>query len=233
MIAIIGAMPEEVQAVTKRMEPCENQVISGVHFFKGKLEQVDVVVMQSGVAKVAAALSTTVLFEHFDVSCVINMGTAGGLMAEEEVLDVVVSTCVAHHDVDVTPFHWEKGFNQDRTCYQADPKLVQIISSIIEEEDRVFVGPIASGDSFIYNEEQVNKIKQDYPEALCAEMEAAAIAQVCRHYNKPFVIVRSLSDITLRKDNHLTFDEYVKLASERSAVWCEKFVVALNKETQC
>ena len=224
MIAIIGAMPEEVKAVVDRMEEVQSNQFSQIQFYQGILAKKEVVVMQSGVAKVAAALSTTVLFEHYDVDFVINIGTAGGLLADQNVLDVVVSTCVAHHDMDLSVFEWPKGFNQDKTCYQADPNLVELVSRIIQEKDHVWVGPIASGDSFIYNEQQVAMIKKDYPEALCAEMEAAAIAQVCRHFNKPFVVIRSLSDITLKSDNHLTFNEYIILASERSALWCEKIV---------
>lgn len=230
MIAIIGAMEEEVQALVERMEKVQHHQISNIQFYQGQLSQVSVIVMQSGVAKVAAALSTTVLMEHFDISMVINIGTAGGLLNEEEVLDVVVSTVVAHHDIDVTPFGWPKGFDQEKTCYKADEKLIQIMTDIIQEDDRVFVGPIASGDSFIWNDDQVQKILKEYPGALCAEMEAAAIAQVCRHYQKPFVVIRSLSDITLRNDSHLTFDEYVVLASKRSALWCDKFVQAVLSE---
>ncbi len=231
MIAIIAAMEEEVNAICQRMDKVEKHTIRNVKFYEGKLSGKEVVTMQSGVGKVSAAMSTTLLLDHYEVDCVVNIGTAGGLLESQEVLDVVISTKVAHHDVDVSAFNWPRGFDQDKTCYKADEKCVELIKSIIEEKDRVWVGPIASGDSFISTAAQVNEIKKYYPEAMCAEMEAAAVAQVCNLFNKPFVVVRSLSDITLVKDNHLTFNEYVVLASERSALWCDKFVAKYyNKE---
>lgn len=228
MIAIIGAMDEEVAALLERMEDVQSRPISEIPFYTGKLAGQPVIVTRSGIAKVYAAMSTTILMEYFDVDGVINIGTAGGLMENQEVLDVVISTRIACHDIDVPG--WPKGFDQDKTCYAADPAYVRLISGIISAEDRAWTGPIASGDSFVCREDQVERLKREFPGALCAEMEAAAIAQVCQHYHKPFVVIRSLSDITLREGNGMTFEEYVVRASKRSAVWCEKFVTELAKQ---
>ena len=228
MIAIIGAMKLEVDALLQRMTDVQDQPWRDIPFYTGKLAGQPVVVTQSGVAKTNAARSTTVLMERFDVDGVINIGTAGGLRAEQEVLDVVVSTQVAHHDVEVPG--WTSGFCEENPCcYTADPHYVQLIRDIISQQDRVWTGPIASGDSFICRMEQVEAILRRFPQALCAEMEAAAIAQVCSLYGKPFVIIRSLSDITLKEGNEMTFEEYAVRASSRSALWCESFVDRLAR----
>ncbi len=228
MIGIIGAMDEEIQEILNVTKNVKHNRYHNIDFYEGIMNHTPVVIMKSGVAKVAAAMTTTVLCEHYDVKGLINIGTAGGLKDDEEVLDVVVSTKVAHHDVDVTPFNWPRGFDQTKTCYCADERYVKAIKSVINSKDRVWVGPMVSGDSFIYNEKQVSEILKYYPEALCAEMEAAAVAQVATHFNKPFVIIRSLSDITLRENNDLAFDEYVVIASKRSAEWCYKVVDQLE-----
>ncbi len=229
MIGIIGAMEEEIQEILNLTKDIKHISYQNIDFYEGIMNHTPVVVMKSGVAKVAAAMTTTVLLEHYDVKGLINIGTAGGLKEEEEVLDVIISTKVAHHDVDVTPFNWPRGFDQTKTCYSADERYIQAIKNVIDEKDRVWVGPLVSGDSFIYNEKQVSEILKYYPEALCAEMEAAAVAQVATHFNKPFVIIRSLSDITIRDKNELTFDEYVVIASKRSAEWCYKVVDQLEE----
>ena len=101
------------------------------------------------------------------------------------------------------------------------------LKEIIEENDRVFIGNIATGDSLIHKEEQVDLINKNFPTTLCAEMEAAGVAQVCKNYNKPFIVIRSLSDITLSKGNELDFTTYVEIASKRSALWCKKFIEKL------
>jgi adenosylhomocysteine nucleosidase len=230
MIAVIGAMQQEVDELLKLCENVEEQMIHENKFYTGRLSQTDIVVALSGVAKVAAAMTTTCLFENFDIRGVINIGTAGGLKSEQEVLDVVVSTEVAHHDVDITAFGIKRGFGE-RFSYKAHPAFVEVISEMINEKDqRVWIGPMVSGDQFIHRQQQVDCILEDFASAKCVEMEAAAIAQVCEHYKIPFVVIRSLSDITVRDDNHLSFEEYLSVAAKRSAQWVQQ---AIDKIASC
>lgn len=228
MLAFIGAMQIEVDAILERMSHVEKQQISQTDFYVGQLAGVDCLVMLSGIGKVAAAMSTTLLFEHFDVTGVVNIGTAGGLDQRQNVLDVVVSKKVAHHDVDVPG--WPKGFDQEKTCYTADPKMISAVEEITKDSsETVWFGNIVTGDCFVYRDEQIARIQEEFAGALCAEMEGAAIAQVCVHYGCPFVILRSLSDITHKAGNEMTFDEYAVKASIRSAKWCEQFIEVVSK----
>ena len=230
MIAIIGAMQPEVDEILKLCQNVEERLIHGTQFYIAKCSSTEVVVALSGVAKVAAAMTTTCLFENFEIGGVINIGTAGGLKSEQEVLDVVVSTEVAHHDVDITAFGIKRGFGE-RFSYLAEPAFVKVISELVNEGDhRVWIGPMVSGDQFIHRQEQVNTILTDFASANCVEMEAAAIAQVCQHYKIPFVVIRSLSDITVRDDNHLSFEEYLSVAAKRSAQWVYE---AIDRIAQC
>jgi adenosylhomocysteine nucleosidase len=227
MIAIIGAMQPEVDELLKLCQKVESRMIHGTQFYTGRCSSTEVVVALSGVAKVAAAMTTTCLFENFDIDGVINIGTAGGLKSDQEVLDVVVSTEVAHHDVDITAFGIKRGFGE-RFSYTADPAFVQVISTMIDEgKHRAWIGPMVSGDQFIHRPEQVSNILADFASANCVEMEAAAIAQVCQHYKVPFVVIRSLSDITVRDDNHLSFEEYLSVAAKRSALWVYQAIDAI------
>ncbi len=226
MIAIIGAMDEEVLEIKKIMNNKVESSINNIEFCTGIISKTDVVLLKSGIGKVNAAICTTVLFSNFDVDKVINIGTAGGLLKEMNPLDVVVSTKVAHHDWIVKPFNWPTGFDQDKTCYSADEQLVDIVNSIVKEDTKhkVYCGPIASGDLFVSDLEDVNRILESFPGAMCAEMEACGVAQVCKHFNKPFIVIRSLSDVALNKDNGIEFDTYLQQASANSAIWCNKFI---------
>ena len=212
MIAIIGAMKVEIDALLDRMSEVQACPVQKISFYTGKLAGEPVVVTQSGVGKTLAAMSTTLLLEN------------------QEVLDVVISTRIAHHDVNVPG--WNHGFGPDNPCcFSADERYVQAAGEVIQQQDRAWIGPVASGDCFVNTPEQVERILRDYPQALCAEMEAASIAQVCAHYGVPFVVVRSLSDITLKEGNEMTFEEYAQKASVRSADWCEKLVVKLAERS--
>ena len=81
----------------------------------------------------------------------------------------------------------------------------------------MFVGPLVSGDCFVSDSEKVSFIQKYYPEALACEMEGCAIAQVCDSYHYPFIVIRSFSDIVIKKGNELDFEKYKELASKRAA----------------
>ena len=108
-VAIIGAMEEEVTILRDKLENLKQETIAGSEFNIGTLNGVDVIVLKSGIGKVNAAMSTTILLEKFKPDYVINTGSAGGYHEELNVGDVVISTEVRHHDVDVTIFGYEYG----------------------------------------------------------------------------------------------------------------------------
>ena len=108
-IAIIGAMEEEVEILRNKMENLQQETIAGCEYNIGTLNGADVVLLKSGIGKVNAAMSTAVLLEKYAPDVVINTGSAGGFSPELKVGDVVISTEVVHHDVDVTIFGYAYG----------------------------------------------------------------------------------------------------------------------------
>ena len=220
MIAVIAAMDSEVSAIVSKMN-AEAKKIQGIEFYEGTLENKDVVVMKSGVGKGNAAMSTTILLEHYPVEQIVNIGTAGGLKENENILDAVLSERVVQHDFDTSPIDGEAGIG---LYYDADPKLLAICEAALKDLDvTVHKGLVASGDQFIAGEATKN-LCDKFPDAMCAEMEAGAIAQVSAHYQVPFVILRSLSDVACKPDSHMDFQEYVILASERSAMFTQELM---------
>lgn len=232
MIGIIGAMEEEVEAIKKYMTIEEERTIIDSCFYIGKIENQTVVLSQSGIGKVNAAISTTLLLVHYNISYVINVGSAGGLHTNQEVGDIVISTGTMHHDVDVTPFGYEIGqVPKYATTFLPDAKLLKTAICVINTlELNAHQGVIVSGDQFIAKEQQVTFIKNTFPNALCAEMEAAAIGQTCHKFNTPFIILRSLSDVFNKGESAIQFDEYLKKASENSSLICQKFIKELYNE---
>lgn len=229
MIGIIGAMEEEVTALLNLSELLETNVYQGYTFYLCKLANKNVTIVQGGIGKVNAAVSTTLLIDKYNVDLIINIGSAGGLHLSQEVGDVVVSTDVAHHDVDVTAFGRKIGEVPGMPAtFKANEELLIKVSEILQSNDMTcHKGLIVSGDQFISRKEQVDMILKNFPEAMCAEMEAASIAQVCHVYNKDFIITRSLSDIFNKGENTIQFDEYLKKASVASAKMCYELVSSL------
>lgn len=226
MIAIIGAMDEEVLELTRLMSSKTSQKINDVEFITGKLNKKDILVFQSGIGLTNAAMRTTMAFDHFEIDGVVNIGTAGGLGNEVKVLDIIISTKVTYHELDISVFGNPRSFVDDnRFLYKADQHYIELAQRLIH--DRVLIGPMVSGNQFISEINQIENIEKYYPETLCADMEAAAIAQVCDFFKKPFIILRSISDHVKHSDNNLSFEEYLQKASKRSAEFVFQFVAEL------
>lgn len=217
-IAIIGAMEEEVTLLREAMEVEEVKAIAHVEFTKGKLNQRDVVLLKSGIGKVNVAIATTLLFEHYDVDCVINTGSAGGLHEKANIGDVVISSGTLYHDVDVTGFNYAYGQVPGMPAvYESNESMIQKVESILDKVGKTYwLGMIGTGDSFINRPDQMEMIKKNCPSVIAIEMEAAAVAQVCHHYEKPFIIVRALSDIA-GKESHVSFNEFLTVAAKESS----------------
>jgi adenosylhomocysteine nucleosidase len=229
-IAIIGAMEEEVVLLRDHIEDRTQETIAGCEFTFGKLHNKEVILLKSGIGKVNAAMSTTILLEKYKPDCIINTGSAGGNNPILNVGDAVISSEVRHHDVDVTAFGYEHGqVPQLPAAFAADEKLVKIAEAAANgiSDIQVVTGLIASGDTFMNDPEKVEYVRTKFNELQAVEMEAAAIAQVAYQFGVPFVIIRSLSDIA-GKESNISFDQYLDKAAKNSAELVMKMVAVLD-----
>ncbi|WP_431798748.1 5'-methylthioadenosine/S-adenosylhomocysteine nucleosidase [Halobacillus andaensis] len=218
-IGIIGAMDEEIERLKNEMKVREVHHAADSIFIEGELCNHSVVLLKSGIGKVNAAIATTIMHERFSVDRVINTGSAGGFAKELEVGDLVISSLVTHHDVDVTAFKYEYGQVPGLPAmFAADEELIELAMRAVQSTDvKAKKGIIATGDSFMQEESRVNFVRDKFPEMIAAEMEAAAIAQVCYKYETPFVVIRALSDIA-GKESSISFEQFLPKAANNAAV---------------
>jgi adenosylhomocysteine nucleosidase len=218
-VAIIGAMEEEVTVLREKLENRKETIIAGCEYSEGTINGVDVILLKSGIGKVNAALSTAILLEKFQPDYVINTGSAGGYNPSLNVGDVVISTEVRHHDVDVTAFGYEYGQVPGMpAAFEADVTLMSIAEESAKEitDVQVSKGLIVTGDSFMNDPARVDFVRGKFTDLQAVEMEAAAIAQVCYQFKTPFVIIRALSDIA-GKESDISFDQFLETAAVNSA----------------
>lgn len=231
-IGIIGAMDEEVAILKEKIQNREDLTIGKSEFSIGKINSIDVVLLKSGIGKVNAAVGTTLLLDHFKPDYVLNTGSAGGYHTELNVGDIVISTDVRHHDVDVTVFGYEygqvpqmpPGFTPDVRLIEKAEKAAAGITDI-----KVAKGLIVTGDSFMDDPVRVDFVRGKFTDVYAVEMEAAAIAQVCHLFNVPFVIIRALSDIA-GKDSDVSFDKFLEKAALHSATLILNIVSEFEQE---
>lgn len=218
-IGIIGAMEEEVILLKSKMTDTKEWTEAKADFIEGTLDGIEVVLVRSGIGKVNAAITTTLLLAKQDIDLVINTGSAGGIGQGLKIGDVVVSSEMAYHDVDATVFGYVIGqVPQMPARYVADTGIVEKVMEAAKKASLTPVkGLIVTSDSFIAGKEATTKIMKNFPDVLAAEMEGAAIAQVCHQFDVPFVIMRAMSD-TADEEAGVTFDEFIIEAGKKSAL---------------
>lgn len=206
-IGIIGAMKDEVEALKSAMTQVTLKEKASMVFHEGMLEGKKVVVVQSGIGKVNAAICTQILIDDFQVDGVINTGIAGSLKNEINIGDIVISTDVVQHDVDAVNFGYPKGQIPQMSVFsfEADKTLAELAVKVCGEVNpdiQVYQGRINSGDQFISDRQVKNSIIENFG-GYCVEMEGAAIGQ-CAYLNQvPFLIIRAISD---KADDSATMD---------------------------
>jgi len=216
-IGIIGAMVEEIELLNQNVKITNKTELAGITYYEGNFHGVDIVYCKSGVGKVNAAVTTQLLFT-FNVNSVWFTGVAGALDPRLNVGDIVISKSAIQHDMDVTPLGFAKGVIpfQEVSEFVADETLVKLAVNAANTlfPNRAIVGKVLSGDQFIASIEKVSELFETFSGA-CAEMEGAAVAQVCAMNNKPFVIIRSMSD---KADGSadVTYAEFVVEAANNS-----------------
>lgn len=227
-IGIIGAMKDEIAHILTEIEDKKTTQKAGLTFTEGRLGNTDAVIVQSGVGKVNAALCAQILIDCFGITHLINTGIAGSLNNDIEVGDAVVSTDAIMHDMDATAFGYAAGETPGMrsASFAADEQLRNMITSGIKETAprlHVFEGRIATGDQFISNSAQKERIRSLF-HAECTEMEGAAIAQTATVNGIPFVIVRYISD----KADESTLIPYIDFEAE-AARNSAKLIVSVLK----
>ena len=224
---IIAAMKEEMQEIKNIMNDIEEQKIFELNFIKGTINNCDVVLVEGGIGKVNAARVTQILIDNFEINAIINVGSAGSSNDELNIGDIVIGEKLVQHDFDITAFGHPKGHISNIGQFvESDniliEKMKQNISEMEDREFKIKIGTIASGDIFCTELNMKEKIRSKF-DADAIEMEGAAIAQVCKLDNIPFIVIRSISDKP-NGNNNITFDQFLEMASKRCAKIIKEFL---------
>ncbi|AIQ41125.1 5'-methylthioadenosine/adenosylhomocysteine nucleosidase [Paenibacillus sp. FSL R5-0912] len=228
VLGLLGAMDEEIILLLEEMKNRETTVKAGITFHSGSVFGKPAVLCKSGVGKVNAAVTTQILLDSFGVSRVLFTGVAGAVHPDLNIGDIVISSQCIQHDMDVTALGYARGVipYQETSSFPADPRLVKLAEQACRELNQKSVtGIVLSGDQFIASKDTVTVLREQLDGA-CAEMEGAAVAQVCNMNGTPFVIIRSMSD---KADGsaHVNYREFTVTAAERSHAILEYMLKAM------
>lgn len=201
MLAVIGAMDEEVQLIKSRLTKKKHSVHAQIDVTTGKFKGVDIALAQSGIGKINATICTQMLIDLYKPTDLLFTGVAGGLLPNMRVCDMIVASHVVQYDMDLTAFGRRHGEipGRDRLI-ECDPNLVakatQAYDSAFERKKNapnLMLGTVASGDRFVQDKYKLRWLQREFS-ALATEMEGAAFGHTCHLNGLPFVVIRSLSD---------------------------------------
>lgn len=209
--AILGAYGAEIDLLLEKTEDKKEVVIQNLHFIEGTLNGRKVVVALTGIGKVNAAITTTLVIEHFHPAEVLFSGIAGGLNPGLSPGDLVIGKKVAYHDYGTLADSLVLNPTRNPITLEKNPlyfpssdtliKLAEEVSHGLQLEKPKEGGPaphiasglIVTGDVFVSSRPVTQRLWRQM-KAEATDMESAAVAQTCWQQQIPFLVIRCLSD---------------------------------------
>ncbi|HUN21093.1 MAG: 5'-methylthioadenosine/adenosylhomocysteine nucleosidase [Muribaculaceae bacterium] len=224
-VGIIVAMGKELNLLLPLIENVEETTVNGFLFHTGRIGGREIVAMQCGIGKVNAAIGTMTMIETFHPSLIINSGVAGGTGNGARILDVVVGTRIAYHDVWCGP-GTEWGVAAGCPCYFTCPDWITALPALTPGKG-LYHGLICSGDIFVSDPDIVDGIRRHFPDVMAVDMESAAIAQVCHIKGTGFIAIRVISDTPGEADNIAQYENFWDDAPKRTFETVERLLTQL------
>ena len=198
-VALFAALDEEARALARHL-PRAATSSPRLSIWEGVIEATPVVLVVSGVGKVAAALATQFACDVYHPRCAITFGLAGATDSDRQKGRLIVATGAVQHDMDARPLTEAKGVmpSLGSAVFAADPKLAEGLhratQRVVDDPRVVSTGLVLTGDQIVTSRAVRDGLLRDFPEGLCVDMETAAIAQVAYQNSLPWGALRMTSD---------------------------------------
>ena len=224
-IVVIFAMKEEFDELVKYLKIENTFNLYDLTFYEGSINNINYTLVLSGIGKVNAARTTQIFIDNKKLDYIFNIGISGGIDNSLNVMDIVIGNKLVKHDFDITAFNYDLGYIPNIEIYlESDKYLVNKAENI-----NIKTGTIATGDIFCTDKNMASRINQQF-NALCVEMEGAAIAQVCKLSNIPYLIIRSISDVP-NNNNVITYDEFIVKSSRNVAKFMYELLISIKDKS--
>ena len=199
MIAILGALREEVSCLRKRMDVQETIFEAACIVFRGTWGGRDILLVQTGMGKQRAQAATRLVLERYPVDSLVSFGFAGALAEELRAGDVVLYSAVhcAEGDEDQQAFPEQSYASSDDVLAQSRRALEGAAVTFTCE-------PGVSVRQIVLPPEERAALAEVH-HATVVDMESYWIAEIATEAQIPFVILRSVSDT--RDEKLLPFDQ--------------------------
>ncbi|MRI83606.1 MAG: 5'-methylthioadenosine/adenosylhomocysteine nucleosidase [Nitratiruptor sp.] len=220
----MGAMPEEIAPILEFLGEYRSFELAQNLYYQGRYKGLDVVVAYSKIGKVYAALTASVMVQHFKAKKLLFSGVAGALNPKLRIGDLIAAKRLCQHDLDISAFGHPYGYvPEGKRFIDADGELLLLARRVAEELGvELHEGIIATGDQFVADPARKEWIAKTFG-ADAIEMEGAAVALVCDAFGVPFFILRAISD-GADMDASFDFEAFLERSSRTSANFIQKML---------
>jgi len=193
MIAILGALREEVSCLRKRMDVQETIFEAACKAFRGRFRGRDILLAQTGMGKQRAQAATRLVLERYPVATLVSFGFAGALAEELSAGDVVLYSAVhcAETDADLKA-------SPEQPHASSDDMLGRAKRALKDEAVTFICQPGVSVRQVMLSPEDRGRLAEAH-HAYVVDMESYWIAEIASEAGIPFIIIRSVSDTRYEK----------------------------------
>lgn len=237
-ILIQVAMEIECQEILKHLNDLKRIVVSNYTFYKGTINDNEVIISLSKVGLIHTSSSLTIAIQKFNPRCIINTGIAGATDEKLHIGDIVIADKIININSYRTsnlkkgegsnPNTWElltflSGESDRLIEEKASNDLIEIAKDINNNDyGKIYVGTIGSGDVWNREIDRILYLNKNY-NILCEDMESIATYTIANALNIPVISIKMISD------NSLTGEEYNREIGKN----LEKYIIEyINKITQ-
>ena len=188
LILLLGAFEQEIDGVRRQLDI--EEVVAGQDYklYRGKYENRDILLVQTGMGKERAESATKSVLEHYPVTAIISLGVAGGLNPERKIGDVIL--CSTMYSVN--------GSDQKDTKAElvtSDANLISLAHEGLPEDikDNCFIGSSVTELQLDLDLRRQQELFETF-HADVVEMESYWIGRIASDRGIPFIAIRAISD---------------------------------------
>jgi len=225
--AVLAALDIEAATLASNL-PRSDATSPNLSIWEGVLESEPVVLVVTGVGKVAAAMAAQFVCDAHRPQALISVGLAGGIGEPGERGRLIVATGAVQHDFDARPLTNKKGEvpGLGVTTLHSDHVVTERLRiaalKVVERAQIVVSGMVLTGDQIVTSRDVRDRLLKDFPDGTCFDMETAAVAQVAHQNQVPWGALRITSDSA---DENFNLHEVLGFGADSAAELFDRVIV--------
>lgn len=213
MLALLGALREEIIDLQEQLKLEETSTWQGYHIARGRYENRDILLIETGIGKAKAESAAELVLSHYPITAALSIGFAGALTEEPKVGDLIICSTL----------HCANGL-QTRVGSEkplfSDTNLVSTACQSGAATAHFRCGSCVTSPQLALKPEAKLRLSRAFG-ADIVDMESYWVAKAAAEWHVPFMAIRAVSDAA--GESLLPFDQLLtpngKLRREKTALY--------------